>query len=58
MYGLYLNNVREQVHRLPTRCVSSTKKILTIVLAMKSRFVTQSLDRAQSFTVVFGGRFP
>ena len=24
VYGLYLDDVREQVHRLPTRCVSST----------------------------------
>jgi hypothetical protein len=25
MYGMYLDDVREQVRRLPTRCVSSTK---------------------------------
>jgi hypothetical protein len=40
MYGLYLDNVREQVHRLPTRCVSSKKKKFTIVLGLKSRVVT------------------
>ena len=26
MYGLYLDDVREQVRQLPTQCVSSTKK--------------------------------
>jgi hypothetical protein len=26
MYELYLDDVREQVRQLPTRCVSSTKK--------------------------------
>jgi hypothetical protein len=39
MDGLNLDDVKEQVRRFPTRCVSSKKKI-TIVLGLKSRVVT------------------
>jgi hypothetical protein len=33
MYGLYLDDVREQVRRLPTRYVSNTKKKLMLFWA-------------------------
>jgi hypothetical protein len=39
MYGFYLDDVREHVRRLPTRCVSSTKKNYRC-LGLKSRVVT------------------
>jgi len=47
MYELYLDDVREQVRQLPTRCVSSTKKI-TIVLGLKSRVVTKDNAKEES----------
>jgi hypothetical protein len=49
MYGLYLDDVREQVCRLSTQCVSSTKQIknITVVLGLKCRVVTRFL--IQSF---------
>jgi hypothetical protein len=39
---IVLDDVREDVRRLLTRCVTSTKKI-TIVLGLKSRVVTISV---------------
>jgi hypothetical protein len=36
VYGLYLDVVREQVRRLPTRCVSSIKKNIIVVFGLKS----------------------
>jgi hypothetical protein len=44
MYGLYLDDVREQVRRLPTRYVSNTKKKINVVLGLKSRVVTSSME--------------
>ena len=35
---------REHVRRLPTRCVSSTKKKFIVVLGLKSRVVTRPVD--------------
>jgi len=39
VYKLYLDDVREQVRRLPTRCVISVC-IITVVLGLKSQVVT------------------
>ena len=43
MYKLYLDDVREQVRRIPTRCVISVCVcvcIITVVLGLKSQVVT------------------
>jgi len=44
MYGLYLDDVREQIRRLPTRYVSNTKKKINVVLGLKSRVVTSFME--------------
>jgi hypothetical protein len=45
VYGLYLDDMREQVCRLPTQCVSSTYryKKITIVLGLKSWVATKAI---------------